>query len=298
MPTLTAGLGSSVDHQRVWDLGYELLELSSSETYCDVWRIRHRSTYELFTWKQLRPQWEPDPRARSLLENEAAVGHLVSHPRFVKLIDAHVAAAPRYAIWESFDARTLEQLLQEYVRLPIPSALWIVRQCAEGLDVLQHAGLTHGNLRTTSILVDARSGSVKLTGLESSRRIVHAMGLEGNRRPSQSGPMADYESVVSPPHLQGAARDLYNLGVILYESLVGRMPYEAETPADLVRGRQSNLSDDLRKLRPEISPAIAELVGNLVSPHARRQIQHPSDLVHRLMELEVAELAMLGSRRM
>lgn len=293
MPTLTAGLGSSVDHQRVWDLGFELLELSSSETYCDVWRIRHRTTYELFVWKQLRPEWEADPRARSILENEAAVGHLVQHPLFLQLIDSHLDETPHYAVWAWFDARTLEQLLREYVRLPIASALWIARQCAEGLAALQHAGLTHGDLRTANILVDSSTGLVKLTELGSSRRIAHATGLDGNRRAYQPGPLADFESVVSPPHLQGAARDLYSLGAILYQMLAGRMPYEAETPADLVRGCHGTLPVDLCKYRPEISLAIAELVSNLLTPQPSRQHLHPADLVNRLMELEVAQLAVL-----
>lgn len=294
MPALTSGLASSVDHQRVWDLGYELLELSTSQTYCDVWRIRHRSTYELFAWKQLRPEWEADPRARSLLENEAAVGQLVPHPLFLKLIDAQLDQPPRFVIWEWFEAKTLEQLLREYVRLPISTALWIARQSAEGLAALQQVGLTHGDLRAAHVLVDSGSGLVKLTELGSSRRVAHATGLQGGRRVNQPGPLADYESVVSPPHLQGGARDLYSLGVILYQSLTGRMPYTAETPADLVRGRNTSVSDDLRKFRPDVSSTLADLVARLVTPQTRRQLQHPAELVNRLMELEVAELAMLG----
>ena len=72
MLAMTSGLSSSVDHQLVWDLGYELLELWSSGPYCDVWQVRQRSTYGLFAWKQLRAEYENNPAARASLERASA----------------------------------------------------------------------------------------------------------------------------------------------------------------------------------------------------------------------------------
>ncbi len=296
MSSHAADLGSSVDHQRVWDLGYELLELIRSETYSDVWQIRHRSSYELFTWTQLRPECGGDPRAKASLENAAAVGQLVHSPLLLKLVAVQIAQPPYFVIWEWFESRSLEDLLREYVRLPISSALWIVRQCAQGLDALLRAGLTHGDLRAENILVDSETGLVKLTELENSRRVAPASGLEPNRRPAQSGPLGDYDSVVSPAHLQGTSRDLYNLGAILYRALSGRLPFAAETPAEMIRGRHVNLSEELRRNRPEVSADLAELVSHLLSSQPGRQVLRPSELTQRLMEFEVAELAKLESQ--
>lgn len=294
MSIQTASSASSIDHERVWDLGYELLELTRSETYCDVWQIRHRSSYELFSWKQLRPEWAGDPRARSGLENEAAVGRLVHSPLLQRLVTAHLQESPYYAIWEWFAARSVEQLLREYVRLPVSSALWIARQCAEGLDALLQAGMMHGDLQTTNMLVDPQTGLLKLTELGCCRRAPQAASLEAGRTISRSGPLADYNSVTAPAHLRGTPRDLFTLGTILYRTLAGRMPFAAETPAEMVRGRQINVSDELRKARPEVSPALADLVGDLLSAHPERQVTHPLELSHRLMELEIAELVQLA----
>lgn len=296
MSNQTADLGASIDHQLAWDLGYELIELVRSETCCDVWQIRHRGTYELFAWKQLRAEWAGEPRAKSGLENEAAVGQLVHSPLLVKLVAAHLTKSPYYAIWEWFESRTLEELLREYVRLPISSALWIVRQCAQGLDALLYAGLTHGDLSTANILVDCQTGLVKLTELEHSRRVSHAAGLEPARRSAPAGPLADFNAVVAPSHLQGSSRDLYNLGTILYRVLAGRQPFNAQTPAEMVRGRRVNVPEELRKARPEVSPELAELVGSLLSQDNSIATSHPGQLANRLMEFEVAELAKLESQ--
>jgi serine/threonine-protein kinase len=293
MAILTSSPGSAVDHQRVWDLGYELLEIASTETYANVWRIRDRQTYEVLAWKQLRPEWEGDPLARSSLENEAAVGRLVPSSLLLNLVAAQMDQAPRYVIWEWFEGQSVEHLLRQYYRLPIASALWIARQCAEGLHVLLSAGLTHGDLRPACVLVDPRSGLVKLTELGSSRRVAQTSSLGADKRTARSGPLADYGTVAAPAHRQGPAKDLYNLGLILYQSLAGRAPFEAETPAELVRGRQTNIADDLRRHRPEVSPEIADVVSGLLTGR-QGEFEHPAVVVDRLMGLEVAELAKAG----
>ena len=132
MSIQSADLDPGVDHQRVWDLGYELVELKRTDAYCDFWQIRHRASHELFLWQQLRAEAEVSTRGRSAIENEAAVGQLVSSPLFLRLKAAHLTERPRYAIWEWFESVSVDDLLRQYVRLPINAALWIVRQCAEG----------------------------------------------------------------------------------------------------------------------------------------------------------------------
>ncbi len=293
MSIMTSSLGSSVDHQRVWDSGYELLELWSSGTYCDIWHVRHRSTYELFAWKQLRAEWESNPAARAALENDAAVAQLVPSQLLERLIESHLDAHPRYVIREWFAGLTLEQLLQEHGQLPLRQALWIARQCAQGLDDLLHAGLMHGDVRAAHILVNTQSGLIKLTELGAARRVAKSAGLDSLQRSSAAGPVGDYDTVVSPPQFQGAAKDLYQLGLILFRALTGRLPFEGDSAADMLRGLQTSVADDLSRARPDATQGVVEVLSDLLSMNSSRPINHPAVLVNRLMELEVAELLKL-----
>lgn len=293
MSTMTSGLGASVDHQRVWDSGYELLELWSSGIYYDIWQVRHRSTYQLFAWKQLRAEWESHPAARATLENAAAVARLVPSQLLERLVESHLQDSPRYLISEWFEGCTLDQLLQEFGRLPARQALWIVRQCAQGLDDLLHAGLTHGDVQAAHILVNTRTGLIKLTELGSARRVTKSAGLDSLQRSLASGPLGDYDTVVSPPPFQGAAKDLYQLGLILFRALAGRLPFEGDSAADMLRGSQTSVADDLSRARPDASPAVVDVVNDLLSMNSSRPVNHPAVLVNRLMELEVAELVKL-----
>lgn len=285
---------ADIDSQRVWDLGYELIELSRSESYCDVWTIRDRRTYEMFQWQQLRGEFATDQQARHFLENEAAVGQLVHSPYFLKLVSRQLDQTPAYVIWEGFESRSLEALMREYVQLPLASALWITRQCAEALAALLQADLYHGDLHPAVVLVDPQTGLVKLTGLMHCRRTGHSLGGHGDRPRTESGPLGDYAAVTAPAHLRGTARDLFALGIMLYRALAGRTPFVAETPAEMLRGRVFDVSLELTRARPEVTPPLATLVSDLLATKSPRQIEHPAQLVKQLMELEVAALCKLA----
>lgn len=292
MSLQSADLDPNVDHRRIWDLGYELIELSRSDSYSDTWQIRHRTTYEMCAWQQLRREGESSPRGRTAIENEVAVGQLASSPLFLKLKWAHVHEKPRFAVWEWFDGITVDRLTQEYVRLPINAALWIVRQSAQGLHDLLQAGLSHGNVNMQNVLVNPASGMIKLTGLGNSRRVAQGNSFDPvpARVSTGNSTTSELEAIPAPSRMRGEARDIYGLGSVLYQSLTGRVPYEAETPAELLRGRQINLVDEVLRIRPDVSPRLAGLIRDLLLPDATRPIRHPAVLVNLLHEFELAEL--------
>jgi len=281
----------SIDPQLVWDLGYELLDVAYSTRMCDVWEVRHRTSYELFAWKQLRPEWEQDVTAQAGLQNEAAVARLVQSPLLPKLVASSVDRSPRYLLSKWFSRDTVEQAIQEFIQFPVGLALWITRQCAQGLNDLQQAGLSHGDLQAANVLI-RENGTICLTELTQSRRIPAQGGMETPKRviPSQ-GPLDDYAAVsqqYQPP--QGTAKDLHGLGVILYRALTGHFPFEQFTAAEMLKGEAANPVVSVRRLRPEISEKIARLVGDLLSPDPVQRPRNASVVVHRLMELELEQL--------
>ena len=80
----------SVDSQRVWDLGYELLQVAHSTRFCDIWEVRHRTSYDLFAWKQLKPEYANDRGAQQMLQNEVAVSRLVQSALLPKIVGSSV----------------------------------------------------------------------------------------------------------------------------------------------------------------------------------------------------------------
>lgn len=280
----------SIDAQQVWDLGYEILSLATSNPCTDVWELRHRTTYELFAWKQLKQESELDERARSEIRNEAAVYRLVKSSFLPKVISAHVDEAPRYLLTEWFSGDTLEQAIQEFAPLSIGLSLWITRQCAQGIQDLHQAGLTHGDLQPANVLI-RENGTICLTELGQSRRILPTKNLDTLRRGRHGdGPLEDCEKVIrqhQPP--QGTAKDIYGLGVILYRTLTGRFPFERLTAAEVLQGESDPPASVLRRLRPEVSVSIGELAGELLSPPTQQGSSSLSVIVDRLMGLELEQ---------
>lgn len=281
----------SVDPQLVWDLGYELLDLTRSTTHCDVWEVRHRTTYEVFAWKQLRREWDQDPIARQGLKNEAAVATLLQSPLLPRVISSHLNEPPYYLLCEWFSGDSFEQVIQEFAPLPMRLALWVTRQSAQGLNDLFQAGLTHGAVLPENILI-RENGTICLTELIHARRLNSQLNLETARRSfSATGPLDDYVTITTlhqPP--EGLAKDLYGLGLTLYRALSSHFPYEQVTAAEMVSGESSDPAIELRRLRPDVSEKAAQLVGDLLSPVPQRRPKNPAAVVHRLMEIEIEQL--------
>jgi serine/threonine protein kinase len=281
----------SVDPQLVWDLGYELLDLTRSTTHCDVWEVRHRTTYEIFAWKQLRREWNQDAIARQGLQNEAAVATLLQSPLLPRVISAQLNEPPYYLLYEWFSGDSFEQVIQEFAPMPMRLALWVTRQCAQGLDDLFKAGLIHGAIQPDNILI-RENGTICLTELIHARRLTSQLNVETGRSGfTSSGPLDDYVAIRTlhqPP--EGLAKDLYGLGLTLYRALTAHFPYEQVTAAEMVSGESSNPAIELRRLRPEVSEKAAQLVGDLLSPKPQHRLKNPSVVVHRLMEIEIEQL--------
>lgn len=281
-----------VDAERIWDLGYELLELHVSGVFCDIWRIRRRGTDLIFGWKQLRREWYQNSQARQALENEAAVAQLVRSPYLPHILDMHVETAPYYLMFDWFAGDTLENWIHWHSPLSVRLSLWIARQCAQALDDLLQAGLMHGDLRLSNVLINP-SGNIQFNDLSSSRRApVATTGNLETRSSGASGPLQDYDSVVrqtTPP--MGIAKDLHGVGMILFQCLTGHSPFDAVSAADLVRQHHGKSSEmDVRSHRPEISDAVAEFTAALLS-RASQQSRSLSlaTVVDQLSELEIAE---------
>ncbi|MDB5387740.1 MAG: Serine/threonine protein kinase [Planctomycetaceae bacterium] len=281
----------SIDPQLVWDLGYELLDLANSTSCCDIWEVRHRTTYEIYAWKQLRPEFETDAVAQQGLQNEAAVARLVQSPLLPIVTCAHVNERPYYLLYEWFSGDTLEQAIQEFAPLPIRLTLWITRQSAEALDALLQVGLVHGAVQPDNILI-RENGTICLTEFVQTRRVASQLTVETPRRLTPAtGPLDDYVAITTlhqPP--RGLAKDLHGLGILLFRSLTGHFPFEQHTAAEIVSGQHGDPALELRRARPEVSEKLAHLVGDLLSPIPERRPKNPASVAHRLMELEIESL--------
>ena len=166
--------------------------------------------------------------------------------------------------------------------------LWIARQVAEALEALDAAGWMHADVKPSNIFL-APEGHVTL------------LDLGFARRPLEVGSVVDRcvvgtGSYIAPEMITSALRpdirsDVYSLGVVLFEMLSGRLPYEGKDLAEVASQHKQARPPDLRRLAPHLPRGVIRLVQQMLAKEPLRRPQSPRELIARLVELEIGSFA-------
>lgn len=270
---------------------YELLALAGRGTFAEVWQVRDRRTGRMHALKQLRSEWLERPAARQILKNEAEVSRKISSEYVVKVCDACLDTTPPYLLLEWLPGQTLEARLPPGRRLACHDALWVARQCAQGMHSLLVAGFTHGDIKPSNIFL-GDDGSVKLIDLGFARpdQLPAADLARSERRVLTGTPEYLAPESLIAGQWSGIARDVYSLGITLYRMLTGVMPFQGETISEILKQHQETLPARLRSLAPEVPRDVSEFVHRLMSKQPLRRGGGLSCLIRELIGLELSML--------
>jgi len=235
--------------------------------------------------KLLRKEWWREPQAIDMQRREAWIGGRVSHPNLLPVLSASVQEPPFYIVTPKLDAVPLWQLIAEQERLSIPLALWIARQVAEGLSALfESTGMIHADIKPANLLV---SPTGHATLIDFGFALAPAEASRWAMRPLAGTLAYLAPEMVTSALAAGPRSDMYSLGVTLFEMLTGRRPWESTDPAELATLHREAKPADIRTLRPEIPPAVAELVHAMLAKDPLRRPATPQELASRLTRLEI-----------
>jgi hypothetical protein len=166
----------------------------------------------------------PDARQRFLSEARAAAS--IEHPNICPVYDVGEIDGAPYLTMAYLPGQTLSQLLEDPTPMPERHAVFLVRQLTGALQAAHDRGVIHRDLKPSNIMINQRGEPILLDfGL--ARRV-----RPGGRRLTQSGQPVGTPAYMSPEQAAGAVRamgpgcDVYALGVILYQLLTGRLPFE------------------------------------------------------------------------
>jgi serine/threonine protein kinase len=267
--------------------GYELLAPLGGGPLTCVYSARDHDDDRPCAVKVLRPEWEDDITAAKLLQREARAGMIVRHPHIVRVQYAHVLTPPYFLVMELLGGESLGRRLRREYRLEVATAVWAARQTAEALAALHRAGFAHGDVKPDNVrLVD--DGTAVL------------IDLGFSHRPGENAPLlrqgyvlgtANYmapELCRPEPH-GDAASDLFSLGVTLFETLTGRLPYPPGTVGQTFRRHGCDPPADVRRCGADVPRDLAQLVGRLMARHPEDR-PRAAAVVRQLIALEIAGL--------
>ncbi len=216
---------------------------------------------------------------RAMLETEAAVGSVISHPHVVPVLAWQTDGPTPYLVMPFLSGITLRRQLEASVTLPLRMAIWWMRQTAEALLALHDAGWIHGDVKPENVMLN-QAGHATLIDLGFVRPI---------DAPTGTAALMGTPAYAAPERLQKAplclpASDVYSLGTMAYELLAGKRP-------ELI-GSSSRLGNISRKLlnhRTDCPLPIAELVAAMLRQQPDRRPSLP-EIVDVLLGWELETL--------
>ena len=228
-----------------------------------VYRARDKLKNQTVAIKVLRPEYERDEEFVRRFSREAEAASKVSHENIANLLDVGVDGDVRYIVMEYVDGQTLKDMIRERGRIAPDRALRMAIRILAAVAHAHNNGIVHRDIKPQNILVD-RQGIVKVADFGIARLTRRrpdemetdeaALGSVHYFSPEQArGEMADERS------------DIYSVGVVLYEMLTGRVPFDGKTVEEIVHGHLYEEPKSMRMLQGGISRALDEVVARALS---------------------------------
>ncbi len=241
------GEGSTIDGR------YRLLRRIGSGGMADVWLAEDPHLQRRVALKVLHRRFAQDREFVERFRREAEAAAGLSHPNIVSVFDRGDVDGTYYIAMQLLEGRSLKELIDQGLT-PEQSA-GLIRQVLDAAGYAHRHGVVHRDLKPQNVIVDDE-GKATVTDFG----IAHA----GVSEITQAGSVLGTPHYLSPEQAQGqavtAVSDLYSVGVILYEALAGRVPFEADSAVAIAMKQVSHTPQRPSSINPAVSPALDAVV--------------------------------------
>jgi serine/threonine-protein kinase len=237
----------------VVDGRYRLLHRLGSGGMADVWLAEDPHLQRRVALKVLHARFAQDREFVDRFRREAEAAAQLQHPNIVSVFDRGDVDGTYYIAMQLLEGRSLKELID--AGLTPEQSAGLVRQVLEAAGFAHRHGVVHRDLKPQNVIVD-QEGKAVVTDFGIARA--------GASEITQAGAVMGTPHYLSPEQAQGfevtAVSDLYSIGVILYEALTGRVPFEADSTVAIAMKQVSQTPQLPSSINPAVSPALDAVV--------------------------------------
>ena len=277
---------------------FEILEEIGRGGMGVVYRARRRDDGQTVAVKVIRKDRLLHAEAVRRFRREAQAAARLRHPNIVHVFDSDHAGNVHYLVMELVDGITLEKLVEQAGPRPVPQACDFIRQAALGLQHAHEQALVHRDIKPSNLMVTpAPDGSdrplaVKVLDMGVARVLQVGGPAHGDSLSTltQGGSVIGTADYIAPeqledPHGADVRADLYSLGCTFYFLLTGEVPFPGGSLISKLDKQRWHLPTPIVARRPEVPPAVADVVFRLMAKKPADRYQTPGELAAALEEL-------------
>ena len=226
--------------------------------------------------KVLHANFANDDEFVTRFKREAQAAGKLNHPNIVNMYDVGFDQDLHYIVMEYVDGETLKEYITRHGRLSIDEAVKFTIAIAEGLEHAHTMGIVHCDIKPHNVII-TRTGRVKVTDFG----IARAMNATNTVMYTNS--ILGSAHYLSPEQASGKPvdgnTDIYSLGVVLYEMLTGRVPFEGETPIAVALKHVREKVAPPTRYNPSIPPLLEAVVMKALSKNPADRFDSISDMI-------------------
>jgi len=263
---------------------YQVIESLGQGGMGRVYKVYDTEVKEKLALKLLNPEIASDERTIERFRSELRLARTISHRNVCRMHDLGREGSTYYITMEYVPGEDLKSLIHRIGALPVGKAVSLARQVCEGLEEAHRVGVVHRDLKSQNIMID-RDGNARIMDFGIARS-VKGKGLTG------ANVLVGTPEYMSPEQVDGQEAgprsDLYALGVVLFEMLTGRLPFEGGSLLSIAVKQKSEAPPDPRTLNPQVPEGLARIVRQCLEKAPEKRPAGAADLAAGLTEIASA----------
>lgn len=257
-----------------------------------VYKARDVELDRIVAIKVLSPYLVGEPRLVQRFMREARLAANLDHPNIVTIYDIGGEGSYYFFAMKYLDGQTLKQYVAQRGPLPVNEVVAIVRQLASALDYAHQQNLIHRDIKPGNVIISS-DGHAWLTDFGLAK-------VAENLKLIASGETIGTLEYMAPEQARGDAEkqsDLYSLGVIVYEMLAGRLPFQGNNQATLLYQHLHDPPPPLHQWNPMIPPEVEQVIMKIMAKDPAERYQSAGEFFQALEEAARHALPVAPARR-
>ena len=233
--------------------------------------------------KVLKDEYLAKEEFRRRFKNESKAIAILSHPNIVKVYDVSFGDRLQYIVMEYVEGITLKEYIEQCGVVNWNEALFFVIQILRALQHAHDKGIVHRDIKPQNIML-LDNGLIKVTDFGIARF------SRGETRTITEKAMGSVH-YISPEqargHLTDEKADIYSIGIVLYEMLTGKLPFDGEDPLSIALMQIQNEAEPLRSINPDIPIGFEQIALKAMQKNTRDRYQSVSEMLLDMEELKM-----------
>jgi len=261
---------------------YEVIEELGRGGMAKVYRVIDKKVEEEVALKLMNPEIAADEETVHRFRNELKFARKIAHRNVSKMYDLSEEKGNLYITMEYVPGEDLKSLIRRIGQYTVGKAVSVGRQVCEGLAEAHRLGVMHRDLKPQNIMID-REGNARIMDFG----IARSLKAEGI---TDKGVIIGTPEYMSPEQVEGKdvdqRSDIYALGVILYEMVTGRVPFEGDTPLSVALKQKTEMPRDPRERNAQVPLDLSRVILKCLEKDKNKRYQKAEELLSELSRIE------------